>query len=176
MSEFESPDIYYQLLQDKKLSIQYLKGIDSFFDVFMDERTFSSLKMMREPTTVKDLLIRSAVLLSTLDHRPPASRMNHRIRGYEQLNAILYNELARQFASYKKKRGKANVFSINPEAVYLRIIQNASMVPSESVNPLQDIKEKSYMTYSGVGGRTAESFVVRDRRLEQDDIGITCLS
>ena len=46
------------------------------------------------------------------------------------------------------------------------------MVPSESVNPLQDIKEQSYMTYAGIGGRTADSFVVTDRKYSADDIGV----
>lgn len=172
LAEFESKDIYYQLLLDKRFSHNLLKGIDAFYDLFIDNMTFTTLKMMKEPTNVRDLLIRCAVLLSTLDYRPPSSRQNHRIRGYEQFNAILYNEMARQFATYKSHRGKANVFSINPDAVFLRIIQNASMVPSESANPLQDIKEMSYMTYSGVGGRTSDSFVVNDRKLASDDIGV----
>lgn len=172
MSEFESKDIYYQLLLDKGMSINYLKGIDSFYDLFVDNMTFSILKSMHEPTNVRDLLIRATEMLTTLDYRVPSSRANHRIRGYEQFNAILYNEMSRQFAAYQSKRGKANKFSLNPESVYLRISQNASMVPSESPNPLQDIKEQSYMTYAGVGGRTSESFVVNDRRYAKDDVGV----
>lgn len=172
LAEFESKDIYYQLLLDKRMSTNYLKGIDSFFDLFVDPMTYTVLKMMNEPTTVKDLLIRCAVLLSTTDHRPPSSRVNHRIRGYEQFNTIIYNEMSRQFAAYQSRRGKGNTFSVNPDAIFLRIIQNASMVPSESVNPLQDLKESAYMTYSGVGGRTSESFVVEDRRFAADDLGV----
>lgn len=172
MSEFESKDIYYQLLLDKGMSINYLKGIDSFYDLFVDNMTYSILKSMHEPTNVRDLLIRATEMLTTLDHRVPSSRVNHRIRGYEQFNAILYNEMSRQFAAYQSKRGKANKFVINPDAVYLRIAQNASMVPSESPNPLQDIKEQSYMTYAGIGGRTSESFVVNDRRYAKDDVGV----
>lgn len=172
MSEFESKDIYYQLLLDKGMSINYLKGIDSFYDLFVDNMTYSILRSMHEPTNVRDLLIRATEMLTTLDYRVPSSRANHRIRGYEQFNAILYNEMSRQFAAYQSKRGKANKFSLNPESVYLRITQNASMVPSESPNPLQDIKEQSYMTYAGIGGRTSESFVVNDRRYAKDDVGV----
>ena len=172
MSEFESKDIYYQLLLDKGMSINYLKGIDSFYDLFVDNMTYSILRSMHEPTNVRDLLIRASEMLTTLDYRVPSSRVNHRIRGYEQFNAVLYNEMSRQFAAYQSKRGRANKFSINPDAVYLRITQNASMVPSESPNPLQDIKEQSYMTYAGIGGRTSESFVVNDRRYAKDDVGV----
>lgn len=172
MAAFESPDIYYQVLMDQGLSINYLKGIDSFFDLFIDNMTYSVLESMHEPTNVRDLLIRCAVLLSTTDHRPPSSRANHRIRGYEQFNAVVYNEMARQFAAYQSRRGAGNKFSVNPNAIYLRVVSNASLVPSECPNPLQDMKEQAAMTYAGAGGRTSESFVVEDRKFSHDDIGV----
>lgn len=172
MSEFEDKDVYYNLLMSKDLSINYLKGIDDWFDLFMDIKTYQVLKMMHEPTNIRDLLIRCAVLLSTLDHKNASSRENFRIRGYEQFNDILYNEMSRQLAAYRNKRGRGNVFSINPDAVYLRIIQNASVVPAEAGNPVQDLKETCSMTYAGAGGRTSESFVVNDRKFSKDDIGV----
>lgn len=171
-AEFESPDIYYQVLMDNKWSINYLKGIDDLFDLFVDNMTYNVLRSMHEPTNFKDLLIRATVLLSTCDHRQASSRLNHRIRGYEQFNAILYNEMARQFAVYRNSRSRASSFSINPEAIYLRIIQNQSLLPSEMGNPIQDLKERASMTYAGIGGRTSESFVVEDRKFAKDDIGI----
>lgn len=173
LADFEGKDIYYQLLQDKGLSTNYLKGIDSFFDLFIDNMTFNILKEMHEPTNVRDLFIRAAVLLTTTDYVPSSAAANHRLRGFEQFNAIIYNEMARQFAAYQSRRGKGNVFSINPEAIYLRIISNASMITSEAGSPMADLRESSYMTYAGVGGRNSESFVVKDRKYAKDDIGIT---
>lgn len=172
LADFESKDIYYQLLVDKNMSTNYLKGIASFFDLFVDGMTYEVLRKMHEPTTFRDLLIRSAQLLSTTDFLPPSSKENHRIRGFEQLNAIIYNEMSRQLAAYQAKRGKANVFTINPDAVFLRVISNASLVASEGANPLQCVKEATYMTYAGIGGRSADSFVLRDRAYSPDDIGI----
>lgn len=172
MSEFESKDVYYRLLMDKKLSINYIKGMDSFYDLFVDNMTYSVLKMMHEPTTVRDLLIRSTVLLTTTDHLPASSGYNHRIRGYEQFAGVVYNELAREFAAYQSKHGANNKFSVNPDAVYLRIIQNASMLPAESGSPLEDMTLMCDMTYGGVGGRSADSFVITDRHYDASDIGV----
>lgn len=172
MSEFESKDVYYRLLMDKKLSINYIKGMDSFYDLFVDNMTYSVLKMMHEPTTVRDLLIRSTVLLTTTDHLPASSGYNHRIRGYEQFAGVVYNELAREFAAYQSKNGANNKFSVNPDAVYLRIIQNASMLPAESGSPLEDMTLMCDMTYGGVGGRSADSFVITDRHYDASDIGV----
>jgi hypothetical protein len=172
MSEFESKDVYYRLLMDKKLSINYIKGMDSFYDLFIDSMTYSVLKMMHEPTTVRDLLIRATVLLTTTDHLPASSGYNHRIRGYEQFAGVVYNELSREFAAYQSKRGANNKFSVNPDAVYLRIIQNASMLTAESGSPLEDMTLMCDMTYGGVGGRSADSFVVTDRHYDMSDIGV----
>lgn len=172
LADLESKDIYYQMLTDKGLSTNYLKGISSFFDLFVDGMTYEVLKSMNEPTNVRDLLIRSTEMLTTTDYLPPASRENHRLRGAEQINALIYNEMSRNFAAYQARRGKANTFSINPDAIFLRFISNASLVTSEASNPIQCMKESTYMTYAGAGGRSADSFVVRDRRFTDDDIGI----
>lgn len=176
LAEFESRDVYYRLLMDKKMSINLIKGLDSFYDLFVDNITYSVLKMMHEPTNVRDLLIRSVTLISTFDHEPPSSGKNHRIRGYEQFAGILYNELSRSFAQYQAKHNANNKFSTNSDSVYLRIIQNGAMVPAESGSPIEDIKRMSAMTYGGTGGRNAESFVQSDRHYEASDIGVVCES
>lgn len=172
MSDFESKDVYYELFTENGLAANYLKGIDSFYDLFIDNMTYTVLKQMNEPTNVRDLLLRCAELLSTTDHKEASSAANHRIRGYEQFNAILYNEMSREFAAYQARRGKNNSFSINPNAVYLRIIQNESTMPAEASSPLEDIKIYSNITYGGIGGRTGESFVASDRRYAPDDTGV----
>lgn len=172
MADFEGKDAYFSLFAENGLAVNYLKGIDSFYDLFVDNMTYTVLKQMHEPTNVRDLLLRCGVLLSTVDHREASSGANHRIRGYEQFNAILYNEMSREFAGYQARRSKNNAFSINPKAVYLRIVQNESTMPAEASNPLEDIKMYSNITYGGIGGRTGESFVTNDRRFAADDIGV----
>ena len=172
MSELESKDAYYRLLMDKKLSINYIKGMDSFYELFVDNMTYQVLKMMHEPTTVRDLLIRATVLLTTTDHLPASSGYNHRIRGYEQFAGVVYNELSREFASYKAKTGANNKFSVNPDAVYLRVLQNASMLNAEAGAPTEDLTIMCDMTYGGVGGRSTESFVISDRHYDASDVGV----
>ena len=173
LADMEDKDVYFRILAESGDKPNLLKGIDSMFDLFIDPITYQVLKSMHEPTTFRDLLIRATVLLTTTDHKEPSSAANHRVRGYEQFPAILYNEMARQFASYQtKKHQKGNVYSINPQAIYLRVIQNESTMPGEAANPLEDIKIASNLTYSGIGGRDGESFVKTDRKMSADDVGI----
>lgn len=170
--QFDTKDVYYSLMEDRGIRSNYLKAVNDFFDLFVDSITRDVLEQMNEPTNARDLLIRACVLLTTGDHKEASAMANHRLRSYEQFNAIVYNEMARGLASFRAGRGKGNVFSINPNAVYQRIIQNQSFIIVEDANPLQELKDKTAFTFSGIGGRTSESFVVDDRRYPVDGIGI----
>lgn len=170
-AEFNEQDVYYTLLVEKGYRTNYLYGIDALFSLFIDSITYDVLKQMGEPTEFRDLLIRATQMLVTEDHLGASSVANHRIRSYEQFNAILYNEISRQYAGYMKKKTKGTKFSINPEAVFQRIIKNETLTPHEVINPVQSMKEQASITYAGIGGRTSESFVIEDRKYPADGVG-----
>ena len=172
LEDFDSKDVYYKLLIDKGFKTNYLKGIEDTFKLFVDPITRDVLEQMNEPTTFKDLLIRSTDMLTTDLHYEASSMANHRLRSYERLNAIVYNEMSRQYAAFHRKSGAGNTFSINPNAVLQRVLQDQSMILTEDINPIHEIKTTSGFTYSGMGGRTAQSFVVNDRRYPDDGVGI----
>lgn len=174
MEDFEQKDAYYQLLIDKgpQFRTNYLKGIEDTFALFVDPITRDVLEQMNEPTNFKDLLIRATDMLVTEDHYEASSMRNHRLRSYERINAIVYNEMARQFAAYHRKAGGGIPFSINPNAVLQRILQDQAMVGVEDINPIHEIKVNTGFTYSGMGGRTSQSFVVNDRKYPKDALGI----
>lgn len=168
----DGKDVYYDLLIDKNLSINYLKGIDNFFDLFVDPMTREILIDMNEPTNFRDLLIRATVMLTTEHAHEASSMQHHRARSYERFNAVVYNELSRKLADHRYRTGRGSKFTINPFIVYSRIIKDQAMIPVDNINPIQDIKEKSTFTFSGIGGRTSESFVVQDRIFPKDGLGI----
>lgn len=168
-----SQDAYYRLLMAQNTSINYLKGITNFFDLFMDPITKEVLRAMNEPTNVTDLLIRAVEMVSTTEHYPSNSMHHHRIRGYERFPSIVYNELSRALSSYKNASGgKNNKFSINPDAVFLNIIQDSTILNNDTINPIYEERMKSQVTFSGKGGRTSRAFVKKDRALSVDAIGI----
>ena len=170
IDEFDHKDVYFSLLGHKH---NYLKGIDNFFDLFLaDPIAFESLKIMGEPTNPRDLLIRATQMLSDSKYHEASSMYNHRLRGYERFPAIAFNEISREFANFRKRKGDAATFSINPNSVLLRIIQDPAMMNVEDINPLHDLKLQAGITYTGIGGRTSESFTINDRRYPKDGIGM----
>jgi hypothetical protein len=172
LNELDNKDAYFSLLSEKGLSTNYMIGIDTFYDTFLDPITIGILDTLGEPTNIRDLLIRATVLLTTEEYIEPSSMKNHILRSYSRLNSILYDEIARSLASYKNKKNKNNAFSINPEAVLQRIIQDNAVIAVEEINPVHAIKEKTGFTFTGVGGRTAQSFVMSDRQFPKDGVGI----
>ena len=170
LEEFDHKDVYYNLLGNKH---NYLRGIDNLFDLFIDPKTFEILQQMHEPTNFRDLLIRATQMLSTSNYHESSSVYNHRIRSFDRLPAIVYNEMARTYADFRRKSGSEGAtFSINPSAVLLRVISDPAMQGVENQNALHDVKSKSAITFLGVGGRTGESFTHKDRRYPKDGIGV----
>ncbi len=171
--EMDNKDAYYDLIQSKKLSINYLRGIDDLFELFMDPVTEDVLRQMGEPTNVKDLLIRATVLLSTEDVIEPASAQNFRYRTYERFNAITYNKMSRALAKHRNKTiGSKNKFSISEFEIMGAVTTDPLFKNVDTLNPMGDLKAIHRYSHLGDGGRTEESMVIKDRRMPIDGTGI----
>ena len=172
-ADLDLEDAYFNMLLDLQFSTNYLKGITNFFDFFVDPITRSVLQSMGEPTDVYGILRRSTDLLTTPYADEASSMANHRVRSYERFPDFLYNEMSRAAASYSTSGSQKKKFSINPDSVFLKIIQDSTVSPVEIVNPVSDMKNTTAITYTGsVGGRTSQSFVINDRRYPEDGVGI----
>lgn len=162
---------YADIFESKNLSINYLKGIDNFFDFFVDPITLEVLKEMKEPTTPRDLLLKANVMLSDWTSSPSSDIKNHRVRGQERFASFLYNELAQSLANYRNLKTKKGGFSIKPTSVFEMIARDQTTAPADIINPLHEAKDKSFFTFSGTQGRTQASFVTKDRVAARDGMG-----
>lgn len=169
----EDQDIYFTLLESKGFSVEYLRGIDFLFDLFLDPITIDVLQQMGEPTNMRDLLIRSTVLLTTSEHVEVSSSTNFRYRSYEQFNAILYKTLARALSTYQNRSiGYKNSFSINEYEVFTNIVTDSLFNNINVVNPIATIKDGLHYTHIGDGGRSKDTMMLPDRRYPKDGVGI----
>lgn len=169
--DMDSEDTYHQILSQNMISTNYIKGIDTFFKFFIDPITESVLRSMGEPTNVRDLLIRATEMLSDTHAIASSSMKNHRLRGYERFASILYNETSRTLDMHHSQNNRRGI-SINPQAVFQRIVQDPTVMTYDLINPVHDAKMTSAFTYSGQGGRSSESFVVKDRVYPTDGVGV----
>lgn len=172
IEEMESRDAYFDMMQDLKLSINYLRGIDAMFDGFIDPITRDILVQMGEPTNMKDLLIRATVLLTTTDHLEPASAGNHRFRSYERMTGVVYSKLQKALNAYNNSSSANKTFSVSPYEISQAIVTDPLLRNVETLNPITAAKEMCGATHIGEGGRSSETFVVKDRQYTKDNIGI----
>ena len=174
MEQLDSKDIFYDLVGSKGISTHNLKGIDNYFDYFVDPITADVLNQMKEPTTAKDLLIRATQLLATEDHKPAASSVNFRYRSYERINSAIYKVLTRAHSTYVNKAiGATHKFSISDYEIKQLITQDQLMENVDFINPINDIKYEAEYSHSGFGGRQSiDTFMVDDRQFPDDGVGI----
>lgn len=166
-------DAYYELFELKGISTNYIKGIDNFFDLFIDWHTRKVLLQMGEPVNFRDLLLRAVQLLNTEDYLEPSSTKCNMIRTFDRMIATIYNEVSRAFATYRGGAlGSKDKMSIDPYIVLQRVVGDQLMVNSDTINPMNEFKRISKISHLGDGGRSEQTFMVRDRRFTKDDVGV----
>lgn len=166
------PETYAKIFQKKGLSVGVLKGLTGFFDFFVDPITESVLEKMGEPTTFEGLLFRANIMLSDYHSNESSSVSLHRFRLYERFNGMVYNEIFRELANHRNNPTTKKAFSINPEAVFQKIVQDATVSPNDVTNPVHEVKQRANFSFTGSGGRDAKSFVLKDRIYPKDGLGV----
>lgn len=172
IEDFESEDTYFNILETKGISTNQIKGIKSFFALFIDPITKSLLEAMHEPTNVSDLLIRATEMLTTESHYPASSERNYRFRSFERFVSMVHNEIARSIATYDSDRTRNKTLNVNPKAVYQKIYADPAKTLVDTLNPIHEIKDVTKGSYAGIGGRTGRSFVINDRTYSPDSVGV----
>lgn len=170
VEELDSPDAFFQLLDENGITPHRLQQLENFRSLFVDPMTRDALEKMQEPTNPVDLLIRSAVLLSTADHKTPSDEGNFRYRSYEKINAAIYSELAHAMVDYQN--GRAHKFSISPYAVMQRVVGDQLMSNVDILNPVHTLKTTTAMSHMGEGGRGSDTMMVTDRKYDPSSVGV----
>ena len=173
LEDMDDQNTYFKILEEMSIRKNYLKGINDYFDYFVDPITKDILIEMDMPTDFYGLLITATEMLTHTKYKPPASVENFRIRSYELIPAIIYNKLAREFSIQDANRYlERRKFSIPPDAIIYTILQDPTCNVFEDINPFHDLKMENSVTNSGFGGRDAQAMVTRDRVYADDAVGI----
>lgn len=171
--DFDRPEVYFNVMEAMGIGAHYVRELDTLLNMFIDPITMDLLKEMEEPTDLPGLLKRAAELLMT-DHHPREVDMEYmRIRGYERIAGAVYGEMVRSLRGYKSRPNSANSkVEMNPQAVWLNIMQDPSISIVEEINPIQNLKEQEVVTFTGNGGRSTRSMMKRSRVYGESDMGV----
>lgn len=173
VDDFNKKDVYYNVLTENGMGAQHLRELQLMRDMFIDPITKEILAGMEEPTTWLPLLMRAAELLLT-DYSPTETDMDHmRIRGYERIAGAVYTEMVNSLRAFNSREGNPEArVEMKPFAVWQTINSDPSVSLIEDRNPIQNLKEKEAVTFTGEGGRSKVSMVARTRVFGDSDMGV----
>lgn len=170
---FDLKEVYGTLLLDMKLSARYTKELDLMRDLWIDPITRDVLKDMNEPTDFIKLLLRAGEMLVTDTHDETRDEKGFRIRGYERVAGFAYKEMVDAVRVHNNKPFKAgSKVELNPQAVWMKILQDQTTTPVEDSNPIHHLKESEVIVYRGQGGRDARTLNSESRKYHENSIGI----
>lgn len=171
--QFDDKDVYGSVLLDLKVSARYLKGLETYRDLWVDPITENVLVEMGEPTDFIDLLFSALDKLVIDQHIQTRDEAGFRLRGYERFAGLAYAEMVKAVKTHNNKPSKANSkVELNPQAAWMTILQDQSTTPSEDSNPIHSLKEQEIVVYRGAGGRDGRTLNSESRKYHENSIGI----
>ena len=170
---FDRKDIYFNVLEQSRIGVRYLREMDLMTELFVDPITEEILKEMGEPTDFIGLVFRACSLLET-DWSPAETDMEYmRIKGYERFAGAVYSELVKAVRTQRSRGSAANAkIDMHPDAVWIGVQLDPVKKAVEESNPVHNVREREEVTFSGVGGRSARSMVGSTRVFHPNDMGV----
>lgn len=173
LEQLKSKEIWFDYFTEMKLNSIYYKELGMYYDMFIDPITKGILVDMKEPTTFVGLLFRSVDLL--LDDRHPASTDMRfmRIKGYERMSGAVYKELVTSVRELRVKSviGKSQL-NMSPFAVWKAVNTDEAGILVADINPIEYLKQRDSVTFTGAGGRSKDSIMGRDRVFGVHEVGV----
>lgn len=170
--ELDNRTIYLELIEGVGGTVRHLTEIRQLKDLFIDPITLNVLESINEPTTFIGLIKRSVEMLMN-EYCPELQDGAHeRIRGYERFNGMIYRELINSVRAFNRRKSKARLkMELNPVSIWTTITQDPTVKITEITNPVQNLKEQSMVTMSGVDGWSKESLSEETRIANKNRIG-----
>lgn len=171
---FDQKAVYLNILESQGLSARWIKEIDLMYQLFLDPITKEILAEMGEPTTFRGLLLRANELLMVDQHPDEFDPRYLRTKGYERMAGAVYTQLVDSIRKHQGKPARSrHPIELKPFAVWEAIQTDPAKGLVKDINPIQNLKEKEAMTFSGSGGRSGRSMVKRTRKYHSTDMGVT---
>lgn len=165
LEEFNTPVPYLAYLYKKHKTTNIFKGWTAFKELFIDPITKEILRDLSLPTDFIELFLYANDLLGDNFYYHETDLRHYRVRGYEQVNEYLYKALSDQYLKLKQMRNAAKLqFSLPNDAVIAKLLQSPLLAGCDITNPLNEMKEKSIVSYNGTSGINLQQAFTMDKR------------
>lgn len=163
-SQMDDPNVWFSIMRDNRVKPGHFNEMTLVYDMFIDHITARELKRRKYPVVMDELVIRAVEMLLSNEAEHEVEIAEQRLIGYERFAGQIYRENVKSTRQFRNKPGGSKkTFDLNPEAVMMAILTDASCQASEEVNPAHQIKQQEEVTFGGTFGRTDQAMVRRTR-------------
>lgn len=155
--DFEEMDTkvpYIEWFYDNCGSRNTGKGIHNMLSLMIDPITKEILESLKLPTKIEDVILYANTLLADASYKTANDMSCYRVRGAEQINAVLFKVLADAFKTYKDTSNNGNPIkiSLDPDILIKTMMSHKTVDEYSILNPSLEIDKISACTFKGPSG------------------------
>lgn len=153
-NQMDTKEPYIEYFSDFHGSRNIGKGLHNMLSLMIDPITKEVLIDLDLPTDIIDLILYGNSLLATSTYKQMNDMSCYRLRGAEQVNALLYKILADSFKTYKDTSNNGNPIkiSVDPNILFKMLNEQKTVDEYSILNPSLEIDKGSSVTYKGPSG------------------------
>lgn len=171
--DFDQKGVYQNVLDSTGGGTRVLREIKHARDMFVDPITKEVLLKLKQPTDFMGILVFATELLMDDMHRPELDMSEMRIKGYERVAGAVYQELVKSMRDHHARPGKSRyAIEMKPYAIWQALAQDPSIVVVKDINPIENLKQREEVTFTGAGGRSKDTMTAATREYGKNDEGL----
>ena len=157
-NDLNTQEPYIDWFYDKFNSRNVGKGIHNTLTLLIDPITKEILHDLKQPENVYDVLLYANTLLEDLSFYNYNDMHIYRLRGSEQVPAMLYKILADNYRTYKDTYNARNPKKMSvPQNILTKSLLELKTVDEYSeLNPSLEIEKMGAATYKGLSGKNSD--------------------
>ena len=174
---FDSKEVYVDIIQNIVGTRTFAKGIDNFFQLFIDPITLNVLNDLNMPTDFTELFLYATRLLEDNMFTRESDLSNYRIRSNEIINVYLYMIMADAYALYKDTANASTPIKMTvPQDKLMKELLSSVLVEDKNIlNPAIEVTNQC--TYKGPSGLNLDqAYDIEKRAYSQSMVGLIGMS
>ena len=150
-ADMNEQEPYLDFFQDAFDSRNAAKGFHNTLTLMIDPITKEILEELNQPTNVYDVLLYANTLLEDVSYTEPSDVNNFRIRGAEQIPAMLYKVYADAFKHYKDSKHAKNPVkvTVDPDILTKKLMELKTIESYSSLNPSLELERMGTASMKG---------------------------
>lgn len=171
-ADMDTREPYLDVFKKIYGKVSIANALDNSYEFSIDPITKEVLEDMNLPTNIVDVLIYAVKLLADNQYSLEINEGLSRVRSIEQIPAILYDTLAKNYITYKNSNGRKK-FSVPRDAVIKKLLEMKNVEDYSTLNPILELERTHTITAKGWRGiNLDDSYTIEKRSYDPSMVGI----